>query len=68
MRSGVLLRIERPGVKVRTRASIPLDRAMCCLDCDSIFEAEGTQACPSCGSAHAISLGRALNRDAKGCA
>jgi rubrerythrin len=46
------------------RPTIPMDRALLCLDCDSIFEAEGTQKCPSCGSTIAWAIGRALNRPA----
>jgi hypothetical protein len=45
------------------RAAIPLDRALLCLDCDTLFEAEGNQRCPSCGSSHGWAAGRALNRD-----
>jgi len=44
------------------RATIPMDRALLCLDCESIFEAEGTQKCPACGSSMAWAIGRALNR------
>lgn len=44
------------------RPSIPLDRALLCLDCDSIFEAIGDQMCPACGSSMAWAIGRALNR------
>jgi hypothetical protein len=44
------------------RPTIPMDRALLCLDCDSIFEAEGTQKCPACGSTIAWAIGRALNR------
>jgi rRNA maturation endonuclease Nob1 len=39
-----------------------MDRALLCLDCESIFEAEGTQKCPACGSTIAWAIGRALNR------
>lgn len=49
----------------RFKPTIRLDRAMLCLDCESIFEAEGPQRCPACGSDAAWSLGRALNRDNK---
>lgn len=28
----------------------PLSRAMLCVNCDSVFPAEGQQACPGCGS------------------
>jgi hypothetical protein len=48
------------------RPVIPVDRALLCLDCESIFEAEGTQHCPSCGSRTAWALNRALNRRAQG--
>lgn len=44
------------------RHSIPLSRAMLCLDCESIFEAEGMQKCPACGSSTAWAIGRALSR------
>jgi hypothetical protein len=44
------------------RPTIPMDRALLCLDCECIFEAEGTQKCPACGSAMAWAIGRALNR------
>lgn len=44
------------------RPTIPLDRALLCLDCESIFEALGPQRCPSCGSPIAWAMGRALNR------
>ncbi|HVS02582.1 MAG TPA: hypothetical protein VMT16_07415 [Thermoanaerobaculia bacterium] len=47
---------------VRIRPTIPMERALLCIDCESIFEAEGHQTCPSCGSASAWSIGRALNR------
>ncbi len=45
------------------RPTIPMDRALLCLDCESIFEATGHQTCPSCGSATAWVIGHALNRD-----
>ncbi len=44
------------------RPTIPVDRALLCLDCDAIFEAAGTQRCPACGSPVAWALGRALSR------
>jgi hypothetical protein len=44
------------------RPTIPVDRALLCLDCESIFEAQGTQQCPSCGSRIAWALNRALSR------
>lgn len=44
------------------RPTIPADRALLCLDCESIFEALGDQSCPSCGSRVAWSLGKCLNR------
>jgi hypothetical protein len=47
---------------VVTAALVPLDRALLCLDCDSIFAAEGAQLCPGCGSTTAWSVSRALNR------
>lgn len=46
----------------RLRPTIPLDRALLCLDCESLFEAEGDQSCPACGSSQAWSIARALNR------
>lgn len=46
------------------RPTIPLERALLCLDCESIFEAEGDQKCPACGSSAAWPIGRALNRPA----
>ena len=49
-------------VLLSMRPAIKMDRALLCLDCESIFEAEGAQRCPSCGSEVAWSLGRALNR------
>jgi hypothetical protein len=45
------------------RPTIRMDRALLCLDCESIFEAEGHQTCPACGSATAWAIGRALNRE-----
>ena len=48
------------------RPTVRLDRALLCLDCDSIFEAEGTQTCPACGSSMGFSIGRALNRPNNG--
>lgn len=45
------------------RPTIPMDRALLCLDCEAIFEAEGHQTCPACGSATAWAIGRALNRE-----
>jgi hypothetical protein len=44
------------------RPTIPVDRALLCMDCESIFEAVGDQRCPSCGSTVAWSVGRSLNR------
>jgi rRNA maturation endonuclease Nob1 len=43
------------------RPTIRFGRALLCLDCDSIFEAEGTQKCPACGSTIAWAIGRALS-------
>lgn len=40
---------------------VRLDRAMLCLDCESIFEASGPPKCPACGSHVAWAMGRALN-------
>ena len=48
------------------RPTIPVDRALLCADCDSIFEAEGTQTCPACGSTIALAIGRTLNRSNNG--
>jgi hypothetical protein len=48
------------------RPTIPMDRALLCVDCESIFEAEGSQTCPSCGSSMALAIGRALNRSTNG--
>ena len=45
------------------RPAIPMDRALLCLDCESIFKAAGTQRCPACGSGAAWAIGRALNRN-----
>ena len=45
------------------RPVIPKARALLCLDCEVIFEAEGAQRCPACGSPVAWSIGRALDRD-----
>lgn len=45
------------------RPTIPLDRALLCLDCESIYEAEGVQKCPACGSMLAWAMARALNRE-----
>ena len=47
---------------VHFRPTIPMDRALLCLDCEGIFEATGKQVCPSCGSSAAWAMGRALNR------
>lgn len=47
----------------QVQPSVPLDRALLCLDCDSIFAAENAQRCPRCGSAVAWAMGRALNRE-----
>lgn len=46
----------------KLRPFIPADRALLCLDCESIFEAAGDQRCPACGSSEAWAIGRALNR------
>lgn len=32
------------------RAAVARDRALLCLDCDSIFEADGRVSCPRCAS------------------
>lgn len=55
-----------PAGEITLRPTIPLDRALLCGDCGAIFEAEGEQQCPACGSKEALSLGRALNRDRGG--
>ena len=73
MRDGVRFRVVKSGRLVNPadpvqvekfyrhfRATIPLDRALLCLDCESIFEAEGTQKCPACGGNIAWAIGRAL--------
>ncbi len=49
----------------KARFSIHVDRALLCLDCESIFEASGDQSCPSCGSRVAWAIGRALNRQSR---
>jgi hypothetical protein len=55
---------EKPAGELVIRPSIPLDRALLCASCDSLFEAEGEQRCPACGSAQAVVVARALNRGA----
>lgn len=42
---------------------VPLDRAALCLDCDSIYLMPAA-ACPACGSRHAYTIARALQRQA----
>lgn len=66
--SGIkLLVFNAPQVQpIASPAVVPLNRAMLCLDCDSIFEARGPGVCPACASAAAWPLGRALNRSNKG--
>lgn len=48
----------------RMRPAIPADRALLCMDCDSLFEAVESQTCPACGSRQAVALGRVLGRAA----
>lgn len=54
----------KPAGEVTIRPTIPLDRALLCLDCEAIFEAEGAQRCPACASERAWAIARALNRPA----
>jgi rubrerythrin len=71
MRDGPLLRFtggrkrEPEVIGTVTRPHFPMDRALLCLDCDSVFEAESEQKCPACGSTIAWAIGRALNRGYK---
>lgn len=48
------------------RPSIPFERALLCLDCNSVYESEGALTCPACGSAAAWLLARALDREPSG--
>jgi rubrerythrin len=54
---------EKPAGEIVLRSTIPLDRALLCLDCNSIFEAEGEQKCPACGSGHAWPIAKRLSRE-----
>lgn len=57
----------KPAGEVTIRPSIPLDRALLCVEsgCESIYEADGEPACPACGSRQAVLLARTqLNRPA----
>lgn len=46
------------------RACIPLSSALLCVECSSVYQAEGAQVCPACGSKQAVALGRVLGRAA----
>lgn len=61
--SQIFKRLIDPEMDVHVRPTIPMDRALLCLDCESIFEATGLQICPSCNSSTAWAIGRGLNRD-----
>lgn len=50
-----------PPEPVHDRITIPLERAMLCVDCDNVFRANGSRACPTCGSHSSFVLSRALN-------
>lgn len=41
---------------------IRVDRALVCLDCDSVFCADDGRSCPSCASAHSWPLSAWVNR------
>lgn len=53
---------EQENRKLLSGVTVPLDRAMLCLDCESIYEAKGPCKCPACGGSAAWAVGRALNR------
>ena len=60
---------ERAGDEVlqKVNAVIPLDRALLCLDCESIYLQQSRRdanslRCPACGSTIAWAMGGALNR------
>jgi hypothetical protein len=57
---------DAPTLALVTRPVIPLDRALLCLDCDSVYEAAGAQTCPACGSYQGWAIGRALNKVPRG--
>lgn len=44
------------------RPSIPLSTAMLCGECEALYEVGSPNTCPRCGSAQAMPLARALNR------
>jgi hypothetical protein len=48
----------------QVRPSIPLERALLCLDCDAVFEMGRGACCPACGSSTTWTLGRLLARRA----
>jgi hypothetical protein len=48
----------------QVRPSIPLERALLCLDCDAVFEMGRGASCPACGSSTTWTLGRLLDRRA----
>lgn len=64
---------ERAGDEVLkvTRISIPMEKALLCLDCECIHAYDDRpgydpQKCPACGSNIAWAIGRALNRGGVG--
>jgi hypothetical protein len=53
---------EMTDVVESLRPTIPLDRALLCVECENISTAQGCEGCPSCGSRELWPLGRVLNR------
>lgn len=41
-----------------TRPHFPLSSALLCANCEAVYQGEGSQQCPACGSRQAVALGR----------
>lgn len=52
------------GEEKQPDAAIPLDRAVLCMNCETVFEVDHQGTCPKCASEIWINIGLALGNEA----
>jgi rRNA maturation endonuclease Nob1 len=52
------------GPEVQQVAAIPLDRAVLCLNCETVFDIDHQHTCPKCAGEIWLNIGLALGNEA----